>query len=144
MWLVPRVGSIGLRMYRSTSYSTWPAGFLGARAMLMMPALRGSAGSTSPWMVPTSFWYCPIEPKERPSKVGDSSRVILIRVIPAFTACGSAMTSASNQNPLLLRHRSTGVLYMVFPFSRLLVERDKEAVPGGLPGTVPPAPRGDS
>src|SRR5579859_1869850 len=68
-----------------------PPAFLGARLRSVMMALRGSFGSTSPYARPISFSYCPTVPNAWPSNVGDSVRVMSMRVMPpAAGACGCA------------------------------------------------------
>src|SRR5712691_1116506 len=82
-------------MKMSVEYSTMPAAFFGARAMSAMTAFLGSDGSTSPNARPTSFSYCPTVPNEVPSNVGDSMRVISIRVMRACARLGAARTSTT-------------------------------------------------
>src|SRR2546425_4368847 len=65
--------SIGLRMYKSTSYSTRPCALRGARSMFTIVASTGSLGSATPNARPVSFSYWPTSPKARPSKAGDST-----------------------------------------------------------------------
>src|SRR5919199_3454698 len=78
-------------MYTSVEYSTMPLALVGARSRSTMTALRGSLGSASPYARPTSFSYWPTLPNERPSNVGDSTRVMSRRVIPPEpTGCGWA------------------------------------------------------
>jgi hypothetical protein len=51
---LPRAGSFGRSRNRSVAYSTIPRALRGASAMSAMPALAGSAGSSSPRAVATT------------------------------------------------------------------------------------------
>jgi hypothetical protein len=84
-------------MEMSMEYSTLPDALRGARARSVMTAFRGSVGSTSPYARPTSFRYCPTFPKERPSNVGDSTRVISRRVIRLL---GAAVATDGTDPPV--------------------------------------------
>src|SRR5215831_7298197 len=90
-------------------YSTFPSGLRGAKPMSVMTALSGSSGSTSPKTSPTSFSYWPTLPKDLPSNVGDSTRVIEIRVTRASATAVGKMKA----KPIATAHRTNRCLLLI-------------------------------
>src|SRR6266851_4786978 len=78
----------------SVAYSTMPLALRGARSRSVITALRGSLGSISPNARPTSFSYGPTSPNDTPPNVGDSTRVIWIRVMLARASIATPNKSA--------------------------------------------------
>ena len=79
----PLAGSTGRMMRRAPEYSTMPRAFRGASLMSAIGAFMGSLGSTSPKNRPASFSYRPAAPNEAPSKAGDWTVAISMRVMRA-------------------------------------------------------------
>ncbi len=107
MFLFPRRMSMGLSRKKSVSYSTNPSALRGASARSVISEFDWSAGSTVPRARPTNFPYCPVRPKDSPSKVGDSTRSInssVIRPWAGLIRTTSARITASRVK--FLRHSS--------------------------------------
>src|SRR5262245_10306975 len=79
----------------SIAYSTMPRALRGASSMSWMTAFWRSRGSTSPNARPTSLSYGPTVPNDAPPKVGDSTRVISMRVIRASAVPAPAPSTAA-------------------------------------------------
>lgn len=76
-------------------YSTMPMALRAAKPMSAIIAFRGSAGLTSPNARPTSFSYWPTSPNDVPSNVGDSTRVMSMRVMRASARIGAPSVTTS-------------------------------------------------